>query len=69
MVLDASESLSAAGRTAAAIEGRHPRTRVSLVSDGTTASAPAFRALPKWGALESLADAVLHVYAAKVRGG
>jgi hypothetical protein len=62
VVVDATESVSAAARTAGAIEGRHPRTRVILLLDRPDELCAAPRTLPKWGALERLADAVVHAY-------
>jgi len=62
VVLDATDSVAAAARVAGAIEGRHPRTRVILLTEDATEPAGALRILPKWGALERLGEEIVHAY-------
>ena len=62
VVLDASDSVAAAARTAGAIEGLRPHTRVILLSDDDALARDALPTLAKWGALGRLADAVVHAY-------
>jgi DNA-binding NtrC family response regulator len=56
VVLDVTGAVGSHVRTAAAIEAGHPDTAVVLVGDG--AGAARCGALPKWSALEELAESV-----------
>ena len=59
VVLDASDSLSEAARTVAAIEALNPEVRVLLVSDADRPRpAAGLHVMEKWQALESLPDEI-----------
>jgi uncharacterized protein len=63
LVLDVSDSPSAAARAIAVIEARHPEISVIVVaSDGSVNGAGALHALPKWEAAERLADEIETAY-------
>jgi DNA-binding NtrC family response regulator len=64
VVLDVTDSMAAAARAAGAIEGRHPCTRVLLVTDSVDELPASARTLAKWAGLERLGDAVVHAYGA-----
>ena len=64
VVLDASESLSEAARTAAAIEALHPQVGVLIVCDDERPKpATGLPIMEKWEALESLSDDIRRSYA------
>jgi uncharacterized protein len=64
VVLDASDSLSEAARTAAAIEALHPQVGVLIVCDDERPKpATGLPIMEKWEALETLSDGIRHSYA------
>ena len=64
VVLDASESLSEAARTAAAIEALHPQVGVLIVCDDERPKpATGLPIMEKWEALETLSDDIRRSYA------
>ena len=64
VVLDASESLSEAARTAAAIEALHPQVGVLIVCDDERPKpATGLPIMDKWEALETLSDDIRRSYA------
>jgi uncharacterized membrane protein (UPF0127 family) len=64
VVLDASDSLSAAARTAAAIEALHPQVGVLIVCDDERPKpATGLPIMEKWEALETLSDDIRRSYA------
>jgi uncharacterized protein len=64
VVLDASESLSEAARTAAAIEALHPQVGVMIVCDDERPRpTTGLEIIEKWEALETLADDIRRSYA------
>jgi uncharacterized protein len=64
VVLDATESLSEAARTVAAMEALHPHVRVLLVSDGgRPRPSTGLKVADKWEALETLPNEIQHSYA------
>ena len=64
VVLDASDSLSEAARTAAAIEALHPQVGVLIVCDDERPKpATALPIMEKWEALETLSDDIRRSYA------
>jgi uncharacterized membrane protein (UPF0127 family) len=64
VVLDASESLSEAARTAAAIEALHPQVGVLIVCDDERPRpTTGLEILEKWEALETLTDDIRRSYA------
>ena len=64
VVLDASESLSEAARTAAAIEALHPQVGVRIVCDDERPRpTTGLELVEKWEALETMADDIRHSYA------
>ena len=63
VVLDASDSLSEAARTAAAIEALHPQVGVLIVCDDERPKpATALPIMDKWEALETLSDDIRRSY-------
>ncbi len=64
VVLDASDSLSEAARTAAAIEALHPQVGVLIVCDDERPKpATGLNIMEKWEALETLSDDIRSSYA------
>ena len=64
VVLDASDSLSEAARTAAAIEALHPQVGVLIVCDDERPKpATGLAVMEKWEALETLSDDIRRSYA------
>jgi DNA-binding NtrC family response regulator len=64
VVLDASDSLSEAARTAAAIEALHPQVGVLIVCDDERPKpATGLPIMEKWEALETLSDDIRRSYA------
>jgi hypothetical protein len=64
VVLDASDSLSEAARTAAAIEALHPQVGVVIVCDDERPRpTTGLEIVEKWEALETLADDIRLSYA------
>jgi uncharacterized membrane protein (UPF0127 family) len=64
VVLDASESLSEAARTAAAIEALHPQVGVRMVCDDERPRpTTGLELVDKWEALETMADDIRRSYA------
>ena len=61
VVLDGTDGFARAGRTAAAIEGEYPGTRVLLVSENDH---EVKAALPKWDAFAHMIAAIERVYGA-----
>jgi DNA-binding NtrC family response regulator len=58
VVLDGVGSLAQAARTAAAIEALHDHVNVLVVTDEDAYNADGLRLFPKWGAVESLVEAI-----------
>lgn len=63
VVMDGSDSLRAAARAMAALEAREPPVEVIVVyDDGDAGPLHELRVVPKWGAFDRLADAVVARY-------